>query len=533
MNSKKIMSFVGLLLVITLIVDFIPKMHIEAKAFDKDSANEAGLSKITGSTYIGDVDGDGSITPKDVTKLRRYLAGGWEVSISISDGDVDGDGSITPKDVTKLRRYLAGGWGVELPVKENVSEPTTVPETNITPNPSGVAEVSEAPTGESEISDTPSPSEEPKISNIPVGEPEISNTPSPSEEPKISSEPTGEAEISDTPSPSEEPEISSEPTGEAEISDTPSPSEEPEISSEPTEEAEISDTPSPSEEPEVSSSPTNENEISETPIPTESINRPYTTKIKAEYNQTEARTMLDKLNKLREDQNNSNIEPLVLDYDLEKVAMQRAAEVAVKFDMNHYRPDGKDYKQTLAENDFDISPRNILYGEVILFGTDDTKQFDDAFTDLSTNADTKKLLLGYWYAAGIGHVRIDETDFWVIVFSDEAKNITYVEPIDGELYVPLNIPDSLLDSVTITYESGDKTVMVGSSVDAPVYIPKAKFKGSEMDEITLCPLAFESEDEYVKALNGKITGLKAGNGTIKANVLGETVTVDIEVIASD
>ena len=57
MNSKKIMSFVGLLLVITLIVDFIPKMHIEAKAFDKDSANEAGLSKITGSTYIGDVDG--------------------------------------------------------------------------------------------------------------------------------------------------------------------------------------------------------------------------------------------------------------------------------------------------------------------------------------------------------------------------------------------------------------------------------------------------------------------------------------------
>ena len=511
MNSKKIMSFVGLLLVITLIVDFIPKMHIEAKAFDKDSANEAGLSKITGSTYIGDVDGDGSITPKDVTKLRRYLAGGWEVSISISDGDVDGDGSITPKDVTKLRRYLAGGWGVELPVKENVSEPTTVPETNITPNPSGVAEVSEAPTGESEISDTPSPSEEPKISNIPVGEPEISNTPSPSEEPKISSEPTGEAEISDTPSPSEEPEISSEPT----------------------EEAEISDTPSPSEEPEVSSSPTNENEISETPIPTESINRPYTTKIKAEYNQTEARTMLDKLNKLREDQNNSNIEPLVLDYDLEKVAMQRAAEVAVKFDMNHYRPDGKDYKQTLAENDFDISPRNILYGEVILFGTDDTKQFDDAFTDLSTNADTKKLLLGYWYAAGIGHVRIDETDFWVIVFSDEAKNITYVEPIDGELYVPLNIPDSLLDSVTITYESGDKTVMVGSSVDAPVYIPKAKFKGSEMDEITLCPLAFESEDEYVKALNGKITGLKAGNGTIKANVLGETVTVDIEVIASD
>ena len=89
MNSKKIISFVCLLLVLSLIVDFIPKMHIEAKTSDKDSDNEAGLSEVMGSIYIGDVDGDGSITPKDVTKLRRYVDGGWVVSISISDGDVD------------------------------------------------------------------------------------------------------------------------------------------------------------------------------------------------------------------------------------------------------------------------------------------------------------------------------------------------------------------------------------------------------------------------------------------------------------
>ncbi len=67
--------------------------------------------------YVGDVDGDGSITPKDVTKLRRYLAGGWGVDVATEDGDVDEDGAITPKDVTKLRRYLAGGWGIILPQK--------------------------------------------------------------------------------------------------------------------------------------------------------------------------------------------------------------------------------------------------------------------------------------------------------------------------------------------------------------------------------------------------------------------------------
>lgn len=65
-------------------------------------------------TITGDVDGDGQITPKDVTKLRRFLAGGWNVEVSVENADIDGDGKVTPKDVTMLRRYLAGGWGISL-----------------------------------------------------------------------------------------------------------------------------------------------------------------------------------------------------------------------------------------------------------------------------------------------------------------------------------------------------------------------------------------------------------------------------------
>jgi hypothetical protein len=68
---------------------------------------------------VGDIDGDGKVTPKDVTKLRRYLAGGWDVEVSLENADIDGDGKVTPKDVTILRRYLAGGWGIELPKKAN------------------------------------------------------------------------------------------------------------------------------------------------------------------------------------------------------------------------------------------------------------------------------------------------------------------------------------------------------------------------------------------------------------------------------
>ena len=62
----------------------------------------------------GDVDGDGVINAKDVTMLRRHLAGGWSVTVNLVNSDVNGDGTINAKDVTILRRYLAGGWGVIL-----------------------------------------------------------------------------------------------------------------------------------------------------------------------------------------------------------------------------------------------------------------------------------------------------------------------------------------------------------------------------------------------------------------------------------
>ena len=58
----------------------------------------------------GDANGDNEINSKDVTLLRRFLAGGWNVEINEEACDVNGDGEVNSKDVTILRRYLAGGW---------------------------------------------------------------------------------------------------------------------------------------------------------------------------------------------------------------------------------------------------------------------------------------------------------------------------------------------------------------------------------------------------------------------------------------
>ena len=69
---------------------------------------EAGASGLA-----GDVNNDNSVDLKDVTIMRRALAG-WNVALNESAADVNKDNSFDLKDVVFLRRYLAGGWDIEL-----------------------------------------------------------------------------------------------------------------------------------------------------------------------------------------------------------------------------------------------------------------------------------------------------------------------------------------------------------------------------------------------------------------------------------
>lgn len=61
---------------------------------------------ITVTHAIGDVNNDGVVDVADVIVLRRYLAGGYNVSIDESAADMNGDGNITIADVVLLRRFL-------------------------------------------------------------------------------------------------------------------------------------------------------------------------------------------------------------------------------------------------------------------------------------------------------------------------------------------------------------------------------------------------------------------------------------------
>ena len=76
--------------------------------------------KIKGGTisvveYIsGDVDENGEVNSRDIVLTRRFVAGGYDVSILEVAADVDASGDVNSRDIVLMRRYVAGGYGVEL-----------------------------------------------------------------------------------------------------------------------------------------------------------------------------------------------------------------------------------------------------------------------------------------------------------------------------------------------------------------------------------------------------------------------------------
>ena len=66
----------------------------------------------TNPLLAGDINGDGKVNMKDVTRLHQYV-NNWDVSVVEAAIDVNGDGKVNMKDVTRLHQYV-NGWEVDV-----------------------------------------------------------------------------------------------------------------------------------------------------------------------------------------------------------------------------------------------------------------------------------------------------------------------------------------------------------------------------------------------------------------------------------
>lgn len=139
-----------------------------------------------------------------------------------------------------------------------------------------------------------------------------------------------------------------------------------------------------------------------------------------QYDQSSARSMLSELNSFRTGSEawyyskdgskaaQPGLKGLVYDYELEKTAMERAADIAVRF--SHSRPDESDC--------FSIFPDNCpAMGENIAYGfsssTDTMNQWKETNYNYYGQGHRRNMLSGDFNAVGIAHVKYKGQDFWV------------------------------------------------------------------------------------------------------------------------
>ena len=73
---------------------------------------EEDTEPLSGDHTAGDINGDGAVNNKDLTRLFQYLSD-WDVEVDEAALDVNGDGSVNNKDLTRLFQYLSD-WDVQI-----------------------------------------------------------------------------------------------------------------------------------------------------------------------------------------------------------------------------------------------------------------------------------------------------------------------------------------------------------------------------------------------------------------------------------
>ena len=259
--------------------------------------------------------------------------------------------------------------------------------------------------------------------------------------------------------------------------------------------------------------------------------------ISVQYGQTEARTILNMINKMRTSSTDAwywkqddttktyctNLQPLQYDYDLEKTAMQRAAEIAIIY--SHTRPNNKDTFSAFYENSvyYTYAGENIAAG----YGTADS--VNDGWREdnelYAGQGHRRNMLNSKFNCVGIGHVYYNGFHYWVENFAYRDKvNTTPVSADNTETTLTIPVATSKISNFNITFDKDEYSLKTGESTSISVSDPTISVFGhwgSRFVFVTDTP-DLTIADSTVATLSGTITGISEGDTTISASLYGLT-----------
>lgn len=259
--------------------------------------------------------------------------------------------------------------------------------------------------------------------------------------------------------------------------------------------------------------------------------------ISVQYGQTEARTILNMINEMRTSSTDAwywkqddttktyctNLQPLQYDYDLEKTAMQRAAEIAIIY--SHTRPNNKDTFSAFYENSvyYTYAGENIAAG----YGTADS--VNDGWREdnelYAGQGHRRNMLNSKFNCVGIGHVYYNGFHYWVENFAYRDKvNTTPVSADNTETTLTIPVATSKISNFNITFDKDEYSLKTGESTSISVSDPAISVFGhwgSRFVFVTDTP-DLTIADSTVATLSDTITGISEGDTTISASLYGLT-----------
>lgn len=195
-------------------------------------------------------------------------------------------------------------------------------------------------------------------------------------------------------------------------------------------------------------------------------------KIKVTYGQTEARSMLASINAFRTSEteawcwNETDSEKvacqtteLQYDYELERIAMQRAAEIALSF--SHTRPNGSDCF-TAYTSSYSAKGENIAAGQSSAAQV--FTSWQETNMPYSGQGHRRNMLNATVKAVGIGHVVYQGCHYWVQEFGDKVVDATPAAANDTTQIVDVDVASSYITDVKTNLD--DVTLTVGEKATA-------------------------------------------------------------------
>lgn len=270
------------------------------------------------------------------------------------------------------------------------------------------------------------------------------------------------------------------------------------------------------------------------------------------YQQSSARAMLSLINDFRTGNNAwqwnednttkttfTNLKAINYDYELEKVAIQRAVELVSLF--SHTRPNGETCFTAYTD-----TYNNTYKGENIAIGTSnlDTQSAFDLWKEENEPYDRqghrRNMLSSNFTSIGIAHVYYNGCHYWVQELSSKVGSSTETIANDSDTKMSMEISAANVNNPTLNLEYTTKEI----ESKANVALPKVTCTMKSASQWQYAPaLTFDvtptwsvsSGNDIVKITDaGNIQGIKAGKAELTADcgILG-TKKVSITVTAKN